>query len=981
MIMIMVESHLNEEIKDEELHIPGFKIFRCDRKDREQGGVIIYVRENIEVTETNKFSNGTCEVLSLKLPQLKYNFICLYRPPKTQSEKLSEALKQIDDCIKKCSSDEKVVFVGDMNFPFIEWKTVDDVVYPVITSGDTIDSQNQAKSMIELTDRFFMQQVISEPTRENNILDLMFSTHSDEITNISIEKVSNVLSDHNFVYFNIPGVDNTNKTVKKAHTHIIQNDLSDFQFWSEKCNWVKVKKHLQNTDWSSIIDCSTDIDSDLENLYKSVYEACSQNIPVKRTAKEKVIPKDREILMRKRKLLRRKLNSTDNKKIKDKTNLKIVNLEVQLMRSHENERLRNEAKIILNTKRNTKAFYKYSKQFTKQKSTIGPLLNKHGVKTDSPEEMCEILKTQYEKAFNKTHADMEIKIHQVNEIDKDKEIHINEFFSDESPFNQIDITITDILSAVNETKLNSAPGPDNFPPILLHKCKEELAAPLRSIMKKSLATSNVPQKWKTANITCIHKGGDKSLPINYRPVSLTSILAKLLERILRWYMILYLEVNNAFPESQHGFRSGRSTVSQLLEHYESIIEALERKSNIDIIMLDYSKAFDKINISILLQKLKKLGVGGEVGRWIGNFLIGRKQLVSVNRKLSEPSEISSGVPQGTILAPLLFLVYISDIGDNVTHSNLTSYADDSKTSKIVKNQGDVHHLQCDLNKLSTWTADNLMTFNVDKFEVLRIGKDEQLKKETKYTTPDGADLPEKSRVKDLGVIFNNSGDFHDHIETKVAKAKSIAGLILRTFLTRDPVPLMMLFKTLVIPILDYGSIIWSPYTKCEINKIEAVQRTFTSKLEGLEDLNYHQRLQKLQTYSLERRRERYDLLYSVKILKRAVPNIGLKFKWSDRRGRTLVPPPVAKNSSEHSKTLRNNSYRSRASRLFNALPAEIRNVPVDITMTRIKSMLDRYLNTIRDEPQLPGYTLTAASNSVVHQRRFEDSPFRMARVE
>lgn len=974
----MTESHLKDE-KDEELQIPDFNLYRCDRKDREHGGVIIYVNEGIEVTETSKFSNGTCELLTLKLSKLDYHIICLYRPPKTTAEKLREPIKLIDEYIKKCGHEEKVIFVGDMNFPFLQWNITDDVVYPVITAGDTIENQNQAKMMIELTDKYFMQQMITEPTRENNTLDLLFSTHSDEITNITIEKVSNVLSDHNFVYFSIPGMDNPYSMPPKAQTHILQNDLSDFQFWSEKCNWDSVKEHLQNADWNSMIGDSTNINNDLEHLYKTVYEACSQNIPVKRRAKEKVIPKDRETLMRKRKLLRRKLNTTNNKRKKEKINLKIVNIEVQLMRSHENERSRNEAKVILNTKRNTKAFFKYSKQFTKRKNTIGPLLNKHGSKTDIPEEMCEILKSQYEKAFNQSPAEKEIKLDQV--IDTDKEIHIDEFFSGESLFHQIDITTTDVLSAISETKLNSAPGPDNFPPIILHKCKEELTKPLRAIMKKSLSTSKVPQKWKSANITCIHKGGDKAQAINYRPVSLTSIIAKLLERIIRWYLIHYLEINDAFPESQHGFRSGRSTVSQLLEHYESIIEALERKSNIDIIMLDYSKAFDKINISILLQKLKKLGIGGEIGRWLGNFLIGRKQCVSVNRKLSESSDIISGVPQGTILAPVLFLVYIADIGENVIHSNITSYADDSKTSKIIKNNGDAHHLQCDLHKLFTWTAENLMTFNVNKFEVLRIGKDEKLKQEIKYTTPDGTSLPEKSTVKDLGVIFNNSGDFHDHVETKVAKAKSIAGLILRTFITRDPEPMMMLFKALVIPIVEYGSIVWSPHKKCEISKIEAVQRTFTSKLQGLEDLNYHQRLQKLKIYSLERRRQRYDILYSFKIMKKIVPNIGLQFKWSNRRGRTLVPPPVAKNSSEHSKTLRNSSYRSRASRLFNSLHRDIRSLPVDTPMARIKSMLDRHLQTIRDEPQLPGYNTVAASNSVIHQTRIEDSPFRMDHTE
>jgi len=393
-------------------------------------------------------------------------------------------------------------------------------------------------------------------------------------------------------------------------------------------------------------------------------------------------------------------------------------------------------------------------------------------------------------------------------------------------------------------------------------------------------------------------------------------------------------------------------------------------------MLDYSKAFDKISISILLQKLKKLGIGGNIGKWLGNFLLERKQRVSVNKHLSKPSDIISGVPQGTILAPLLFLVYISDIGDNIKTSTLTSYADDSKTSKIIISLADGQELQCDLNRLFTWTEENLMTFNVDKFEVLRIGKNEDLIQDIKYTTPDGTTLPEETTIKDLGVIFNNKGDFSDHISVKSTKARSIAGLIFRTFITRQPAPLMMLFKSLVIPILEYGSIIWSPYLKKERNQLESVQRSFTSKLEGLKDKNYHQRLKELKIYSLERRRERYDILYAFKILQRSVPNIGLQFKWSNRRGRTIVPPPVKKNCSEHGKTVRNNAYRSRISRLFNSLPEEIRNTPAGTSLSRIKSQLDSYLATLRDEPQLPGYNTAAASNSVFHQRRTEDSPIR-----
>ena len=754
-------------------------------------------------------------------------------------------------------------------------------------------------------------------------------------------------------------------------------DLSDFQFWSDKCQWNKVQEHLQSIDWDSMIHDTTDINDDINQLYTAVYEACCNNIP-KKVAKEKQIPKDRETLMRKRKLLRKDLREGCRPRKREKIIRKIVNIEAQLIRSHENERLRNEATVILNTKRNTKAFFKYSKKFTRGKNSIGPLLTADGRKTDNAKEMCAILKEQFEKAFNQSTCEKEVKIGDI--VDDDKEIHINDFFNTESMFSEIDITTTDVISAISETKINSAPGPDNFSPVILHKCKEQLAIPLKSIMRKSLQTGKVPEAWKEANITCIHKGGEKSKAINYRPVSLTSIIAKLIERIIRWCLIHYLELNCAFPDSQHGFRPGRSTVSQLLEHFEAIIDALEHKSIIDIIMLDYSKAFDKISISILLQKLKKLGIGGKLGIWLGNFLIGRKQRVSVNRTLSEPSEIVSGVPQGTILAPVLFLIYISDIGDKLTHSTLTSYADDSKTSKIINNHNDTQLLQCDLHKLFTWTAENLMSFNVDKFEVLRIGKNEEIE-QINYTTPDGITLPVKSVVKDLGVIFNTKGDFSDHLDIKTAKARSIAGLILRTFITRHPEPMMMLFKALVIPIIEYGSIIWSPHKKCDINSIEAIQRSFTSKLDGMEDKNYHERLKCLKVYSLERRRDRYDILYAYKILKRIVPNVGLQFKWSSRRGRSLVPPPVAKNSSDHAKTVRNSSYRSRVTRLFNSLPAVLRNITEDTNMDKIKSMLDRHLRTLRDEPQLPGYSIAAASNSVVHQRRAEDSPIRMIHAD
>ena len=574
--------------------------------------------------------------------------------------------------------------------------------------------------------------------------------------------------------------------------------------------------------------------------------------------------------------------------------------------------------------------------------------------------MCEILKEQFEQNFNHKRNSEEVVLNDP----KENEIELNDLFTtdENDSFTSIEVTKQDILSAIKATKINSAPGPDSIPPVLLHKCAESLVDPLKRIMNKSLKSGEIPGVWKQALITPIYKRkGNKWDSIQYRPISLTSQIVKLLERIIRTYLILYLEMNQLLPESQHGFRPNRSTVSQLLEQYDQILDALGHKYNIDIIMLDYSKAFDKINHSILLFKLKKLGISGEVGKWIGNFLLNRTQHVTIDGEISTKSPVKSGVPQGTILGPVLFLIYIADIGDCLTSSNMASYADDSKLLNTIRSWRDNKNLKSDLSKIYNWTKNNLMEFNSTKFEVLKIGKNEDLK-DCFYENPEGENIPEVTTAKDLGVNFNDKGDFSDHILIKTSKAKQMSGYILRTFMIRNPEPLMMLFKSLVLPHLEYCVIVWNPYLQKEITMLEQIQRSFTSKLEGMKDLNYYQRLKTLNLYSLERRRDRYIILYIFKILKNIVPNPGLSYKYSARRGKILTNPSVIKSSS-HAATLIHHSFIRRAPRIFNALPKEIRDSSGN--MISIKKNLDKFLTLIPDEPKIPGCFPT---NSAVTNR-------------
>lgn len=961
-LIILNESHLNPNIIDEEINIPNFTVHRSDRSQRKCGGVAIYLKEPMKAENIIKFTNSTCELLMCYVSELDVHLICVYRPPKTPNEKLNQCLSEIRKYLQKVPPSQNILFIGDLNFPFLKWSETNDTVIHKVVSGATCDDQAQAESLIDLTDQYFLNQVISDPTRLNNTIDLAFTNNSDVFSNFKVEKVSTYLSDHNRITADMEPINSQDhNTAKKL------DKLRKFNYWSSKAKWAEMNNYLQNIQWEQKLTSGSTVQSDTDELYEQLYIASTKFIPTKKSTQYKGIPPDRKKLFRRSKFLKRKQLSTSKENKLKKISEELINIQTKLLKSHEAERLQKESNIIKGVTKNSKLFFSYAKKCKKAKNSIGPLKDALGNLISDPKLMCEVLKSQYEKSFNDKKNDIEVCISNPQEY----EINLSDLFPDhdESPFTYIDITNEDILQAIKSTKINSAPGPDSVPAILLHKCAETLLSPLKTIMKKSLENSDIPESWKEANITPIYKGkGDKSDPSQYRPISLTSQIIKLLERIIRLYIIHYLESNNLLPESQHGFRPNRSTVSQLLEQYEQILEALASKHNLDIIMLDYAKAFDKINHSILLFKLKKLGISGKLGNWIGNFLLNRSQKVSIDGHSSTPSSVISGVPQGTILGPVLFLVYIADIGDNIKTSTLSSYADDSKIHKIIKSLQDGLNLQLDVKTLYEWTQTNLMEFNSTKFEVLKIGDNVDLKK-TEYRTPEGNIIEETTLTKDLGVHFNSKGDFSDHIQIKKSKAKQISGYIMRTFLTRKIEPMMLLFKSLVLPIIDYSSIVWSPHKLQEISMLESVQRYYTSKLEDMENLDYYERLRKLKMYSCQRRRDRYSLLYIFKIIQCKVPNPGISYKWSPRRGKVLAVPPVLSSRASRGSTLLHHSFTRRAPRLFNSLPQSLRNLPDNISSESLKQRVDNFLKNITDEPRIPGYhpTNSASSNRLEDQ--------------
>ena len=279
--------------------------------------------------------------------------------------------------------------------------------------------------------------------------------------------------------------------------------------------------------------------------------------------------------------------------------------------------------------------------------------------------------------------------------------------------------------------------------------------PLFILWRKYLNSGQTPEPLKKSFIIPIHKGGNRTLPERYRPVALTSHLVKVFEKILRKHLTEYIEDNSLFNPNQHGFRSSRSCLSQLLSHYDEILSILEQGKNADVVYLDFSNAFDKVDLNLALTKIQHLGIGGKILKWIQSFLTNRYQTIIVDGVPSNPSPVISGVPQGSVLGPLIFLILIGDIDEKVEHSSVRSFADDTRVIKDVENASDTQKLQDDLDTIYLWYEENNMQFNHVKFELLRYGPNNKLKTETNYKTCRNTTIKECEYVKDLGVLMSN----------------------------------------------------------------------------------------------------------------------------------------------------------------------------------------------------------------------------------
>lgn len=479
--------------------------------------------------------------------------------------------------------------------------------------------------------------------------------------------------------------------------------------------------------------------------------------------------------------------------------------------------------------------------------------------------------------------------------------------------------ITSLLQSLDTTK---GAGPDDLSSKLLSKCSSSVARPIALLFKKSLALCVVPKIWKAAYITPIHKKGSKSDITNYRPISKLCIVMKVFERVI--HNQLYSALVNSFSSFQHGFLKGRSTTTNLILFNEFITSSMDDGMQVDVVYTDYSKAFDRIDHNILIRKLQHMGIHGDLLRWFSSYIENRTQAVVLHNYRSSWVSIPSGVPQGSLLGPLLFVIYVNDIDSCFQSSKLLCFADDMKIYSSISSFNDMFALQADLCQLEEYCRLNKLDLNPTKCSVVTYTRKRAVL-DTSYTIEDQT-LPRHNVIRDLGVHHDSKLLFDSHIDLIVKKASKSLGFIMRlSKCFTQAKTLKILFCTFVRGNLEYASQIWNPLYHKYIDRVENIQKRFLKFLcyhqkVPYESSNYFQLCKKFHLLPLSNRREIADFILLLKIINSTdidSPELLAKFYHNVPCKATRFNPPL--HIPCVSTNYRQNSYIVRASRHFNKL--------------------------------------------------------------
>lgn len=827
-LIAIVETWTHKDIDSAYLNIDSYTIVdRFDRTDTTKGrggGVLLYSRIPNVSSKVTKFNEQFLHVnisTSKHVPDIQLHIV--YRSPNSNETNNTNLVKYITDL------PENSIVVGDFNYPGINWSNLSS------TGPD-------ATMFLETCNEKFLNQLVDFPTHFTPQKDgSVTATCIDLVLTDRTELVASVhpsgqlgASKHSMLVVEFIVPSHRNKTLEM---------IPDYS----KTDFVAVKQILANINWhNELVNLNTEESWKIfKDKLLSVVESAT---PMKkRRVNNRPLWMQQSVMriIRKKKRQWELWCTTQDYRCY----LAHKKTEREVSKAVRKAKRNLEKKLAKDAKNNPKPFYRYMNNQSKIHTKVGPLKDENGVIQTADSDLVKLLNTQFSSVFTaEDHSNLPIP---------------EQVFSGSSPLTDHDITPVLVSQKIERLNPNKASGPDKIYPKVVKELSEIIASPLSIIFNKSLQEGIVPSDWKMANVTSIFKKGDRTCAANYRPISLTSIICRLMESILRDAILDHLRSYKLIRPSQHGFMPKRSCLTNLLEFLEEITRIIDEGHCVDLIYLDFAKAFDKVPHMRLLSKIKAHGISGNIGKWIQEWLHERKQRVVLNGTESCSAEVTSGVPQGSVLGPILFVIYINDIDTAIDTLLvvLKKFADDTKAAAIVDTVEQSKLFQVQLNEVFKWSVEWQMLFNLDKCKVMHIGLNN---KQHKYYM-DGHQLKVTESEKDIGVYIHNSLKPSVQVAEAAKKANQVLGQLLRSVSYRDKFHFVRLYKQRVRCHLELAVQAWSPWLQQDIKLLEDVQKRAVRNVCGLTG-SYEEKLNQIGLTPLVDRRIRGDMLQTFKIM-------------------------------------------------------------------------------------------------------------------
>ena len=869
-IIMISETWLSTDVPDSHLMLNKYSIFRQDRDNgnNRHGGVMVAVLHDLNPLRVSGASDHEICFVDVTMDNESIRLGVVYRPP-SASPATSSALYQ--EIARYVNVNMNVYLAGDINLPLIDW-------------SDYIGCSQNDNLFIDFVNENGLYQHVSDPTRDNNILDLVLSNCETSLCNVAVHETFSQ-SDHCYITFEI------NHKIQLENKTVIDYKNAD---------WELLRAHLATLDWDRIFSTNNNVEEMWDSFRNIIQNMINLYIPVKTiSSRSKNAPWFNNHLKRitrtkKRKWKKYKRWRTRRHLADYNRYCKYVHKEVICARS------KYEKQKFIRKQAEPKSFFNYIDNRTNGRKPIATLnvgdtqiVSNHGKAT--------ALGTHYQSVFTRDNG------------------VLPPFDARMPPDSLTDIQITEncIVKSIKEMNGNGSAGVDEIHPKFFKNVYPYLIKPLKILFNACLGEGVLPAEWKFGIICPVYKNNFKpNLCSSYRPICLTVSVCKIFERIIRKKLLSYFLENFLLSAAQHGFLPGRSTLSNLLLCINEWTKALDDKRFIDILYLDQSKAFDTVSHRKLLYKLKLYGIGGKFLSLIENFLTGRYQSVRVGNCLSPPSPVTSGIPQGTLLGPLFFIIFLNDISDVLQYTKMVLYADDAKIFKVCSSPEDCYDVVEDISAIADWMEAWQMKLNIEKTEVLSIGRPN-----ARYPFDiQGTPLRRPEFCKDLGIYVTCDLKPSYHCATIARRTHFRRRQFQLAFVCKDRNFQVFLFSTYIRPMVEYNSSIWSPYLLRDIDKIEDIQRKFTKYLPGLYNLSYRDRLDILGLETLEERRIKTDLILLFKIVHGLVhcnQEEFITFSSAPTRGHPL------KLMVQHSRLeVRKNYFVNRTIPIWNSLPSK-----------------------------------------------------------